>query len=394
MREFVIFISLFIVIALYLYYSIKVKNWVNILTPGIFIAIPSQYLSEILYLQYNDPINSLSAYAYLYFCYTIQYAIYIIFISKIKYINNKIFYVYKIQYSPYILLFLSILIYAPILYEYKDYIFSPRYIYENTRSGYGIYYFTSSFLSNLAFIFILFKVKCFRGTKIIFFIACCLLSYLHGSKGQILSYIFIWLLYSVYIKETIYSLKKSLALGILASIGLVVLFKIFSNIEDGEFLKFLSNYADYSRNSMLVIDSNIGPMGGALTVEENLYSRIPRPIYLNKPKNFGTFYLDEYFYPESFIADQGYPAFGNIGLAYADFGIFTIFYVAILALINGIITKFLLIKVSNTKSISSFILIVFISEISLIPLGSGYLLPEHLIVAYLVAVFIKSWRVK
>ena len=52
---------------------------------------------------------------------------------------------------------LGFLIYYPILKEFSQYLFTPRVIYEKTRTGFGIYFFVSLMFSQLALMFCFYR---------------------------------------------------------------------------------------------------------------------------------------------------------------------------------------------------------------------------------------------
>ncbi len=99
--------------------------------------------------------------------------------------------------------------------------------------------------------------------------------------------------------------KLRLLPSLLAGIGLgfllVLLFAATMALGEGpvEALEAVSQYSDYTRNAMLVIDSHFPLQYGRLTVESQTFSRIPRFLMPSKPKNFGAFYLVDQFFPTS-----------------------------------------------------------------------------------------------
>jgi len=99
-----------------------------------------------------------------------------------------------------------------------------------------------------------------------------------------------------------------------------------------------------------------------------------------KPKNFGSFALAEEFFPGSFDKDAGSPAFG-VGLQYADFGSWAVVYLAFVAAFRGWLARIFVNRLKVTKHPADFFVVVFLADVSVFPLGVGWLLPEALLVA-------------
>jgi hypothetical protein len=149
-----------------------------------------------------------------------------------------------------------------------------------------------------------------------------------------------------------------------------------------DILDAFSNYSDYTRNAMLVIDSHVPLQYGRLTLEANTLAIVPRALDPGKPKNFGPFFLAEQFYPESFDEDTGSPAFG-VGVQYADFGYLAILYIIFFAMFRGWLARVFVNRLVFTKHPADFLMVAFLADIPLFPLGIGWLLPETIAVAML-----------
>jgi hypothetical protein len=149
-------------------------------------------------------------------------------------------------------------------------------------------------------------------------------------------------------------------------------------LEDG--LQGLSGYSDYTTNGMMVIDSGIGPFYGRLTLENEVYPRIPRALDPGKPKDFGDLYLAEHFYPDRFVMEAGAPAFAN-GTWYADFGVFALPLQLVAGLLSGMMLKLFMRSLQRYRSPADFIMVLFACGVPLITLGSTFLLPESLLLA-------------
>ncbi|HFG5076382.1 TPA: O-antigen polymerase, partial [Salmonella enterica subsp. enterica serovar Typhi] len=152
---------------------------------------------------------------------------------------------------------------------------------------------------------------------------------------------------------------------------------------DGNPIENMANYSDYTRNAVLVASSNFDFMYGKLLMESEVYSRIPRAIWPDKPEDFGALYLAKVFFPDAFYRNQGAPAFGY-GELYADFGLFTPVWLVISGVFKGVLAKYFSNKTQETKSAHYFIMFLFCIGISVIPVSMGWLFPEHLMIAFMV----------
>ena len=287
---------------------------------------------------------------------------------------------------PLAILVLSALIYLPVLITYRQYISEPRLIYTSTRTGWGPIFFVSILLCDIAFVLFLFKAKKSIFTQIIFWVSCPLLLYLHGTKGSILSLALVYVLFRVNVQNKPFGFTKAFGVGLVLITVFIAIFAVFRRADnDTSLLLSIAGYSDYDRNGMNVIDHPMPgyPFLGRIALEQEFYTRIPRAVMPNKPKNFGPFLLAEYYFPSWFESDTGSPAFG-IGARYADFGPFTLI---IEPLLNGIIFAFAsgIARVNQKlKRIDLFIVMLFFSGITLLPVGTGFLLPETLCFAWLV----------
>ena len=320
----VISFSLSIIILLYIYISKKDNSFVNVLTP-IFITLLARYILELVYYQSFGMSGSLFAYFYNYAVNTIDFACfslaYVLFPKKV--IKIRIFehtdHVNHNSLIPYLFLILSCLLFLPIIIKFYDIILSPREIYLSTRKGYGYSFYLSSTLLYLSLILFQFKKPSFKGERLIADLIIIILLLLHGSKGQILLFLFIIILYNIYIMGRNVNLKTFIKWSFCICAVVLSLFYItFPEYQREDLLLSMALFSNYDRNAMMVIDSDIEPQYGRLTMENELYCRIPRPLYPGKPKDFGTFYLAKKFYPAWFDLEQGSPAFGY-GTQYADF---------------------------------------------------------------------------
>jgi hypothetical protein len=156
-----------------------------------------------------------------------------------------------------------------------------------------------------------------------------------------------------------------------------------------ELLLSLSQYADHTRNAVMVIDDPDLPLShGRIAAETAFYARVPRVLFPDKPKDYGFLKLTGRYF---FIADWegiGSPDFG-IGIQYADFGRFAIFYLMAWAAVAAAFAKSFALKLKTASHPATFIMFLFFADVTLLPLGVSYLAPEHFLVAAAVAFLLK-----
>ena len=384
-------ISFLLVVAAYAMVSLKEGTHFHVLSPSMFIFVPVCFFLEPLHIYYFGYSGSFYAYFFCYVTYALSILAFSVTYIKFSPVLLTLPLVGKeqsIRYSPYVFVVLSLLIYAPVLWQYSDIISAPREIYKQTRTGYGPSFFLSIMLAYVAFTLILFKKKRSRLELSFVSAACTILLVLHGNKSAVVTMLFIAMLYTVYVKGVRVGLTRFFGYG-LAFVGLVTFLFAVTLPEDmrSDLLQGISSYSDYTRNAMLVIDSDMPLQLGKLTLENNIYAVVPRELFPEKPKNFGTFFLAERFYPEWFLADTGSPAFG-IGVQYADFGPLSILYIVFWAVISGALLKIFVTRLRYYRNPADFVMVLFLAEVPLLSVGAGYLLIEHMLLALLVALIV------
>jgi len=124
-----------------------------------------------------------------------------------------------------------------------------------------------------------------------------------------------------------------------------------------------------------VIDSNLGPLDGQLTLEQQIYTRTPRLLYPNKPLDFGEFYLARRFFPAEYDSAVGAPAFG-FGPLFADFGAATPLLLAFAGLVNGLIMKSFVNSLRRFHGPGEFILVLFAAGVPLVPVVNTFVILE------------------
>lgn len=377
--------SLIVCLTVYLWVSKRDGSYLNVLTPAFLVSISAYYLFPLFYTHVIGNEATSYAYFYVYSTMAIETATFAYFYVR----PTKTLVRFPVAYSygnfdllSWIFLGLATLLYLPVLFEFREYLLDPRQIYTQTRTGFGLYFYVSTALCYLAIIFALFS-KCSLLKKGIVIFAATLLISLHGSKGQVLNVAFLLGLFMVYVAQRKLGFLTSFLAGTGVSILALALFAATMALGDNplEVLQSISEYSDYTRNAMMVIDSKMPLQYGRLTLEANTIGRIPRLLMPDKPKNFGYMYLDEVFYPESLDQDAGSPSFG-MGVQYADFGIFAVVYLAAFAALRGWLVRVFVNRLKTTRHPADFFLLAFFADISLFSVGGiGWLLPEALVVA-------------
>jgi hypothetical protein len=197
-----------------------------------------------------------------------------------------------------------------------------------------------------------------------------------------LNVVFLLILFHVYGAGGKVGFGRTLMACSAIALVVVLLFAGTMALGDGprEMIESISQYSDYTRNAMMVIDQHFPLQYGRLTVEANTIVLIPRVVMPSKPKNFGPMRLDEEFYPEWSDMDQGAPAFG-VGVQYADFGALAIVYLALCGLLRGWLARVFVNRLKLTHHPSDFFMVACLAEVGLFPVGAGWLLPEALLVA-------------
>lgn len=376
-----IFLFFFILTAaLYIDYSRRERSYMNALTWLTLLKCITEFVLEPII--YNSDIfdYSVDSFFYIYLASFLAYA-FLIFgarRSKILEVNACPSLVVR-TIVPWVFLGLSILLYLPIFIEFKDYLLDPRYIYEQTRTGYGIQFFGSAFLTSCSLVLFLLSNRRFH---FIYIFIVIFFTISKGSKGQILTIMQIYGIWAVYILRKRFDFKRTLVGVILVSLVMVVAFVVNFRGEIDSLALTVANYSDYNRNASLILDDKSADVYyGRLGFENFIFSKIPRVIWADKPKNFGSFYLSEFYFPRIFDLDQGAPSFG-IGVYFADFGFFAFFVIPIIYFFTGKFLKHFILSCERNVTVFSFVMLLFFADVNLLPAGVGYFLLEHLLIAY------------
>lgn len=385
--------SLAVLAASYAMVSVKDQSLFNILTPVYLTFVPGYYILELAHIYFFGLSGSTFAYFFCYSAYALTFLVLALVYCRFPAVNLKLpFNVrHDIRIMPYLFMIASILVFLPVLIEFSEFILSPRQIYIRTRTGYGHLYFVSNALLFIGFVLILFKKSQFRFEKSIFFVVATGLCWLHGSKGTAITMIYMAMMFWVYVEGKKAGFFKSLLYAGSFAVALSAMFYFFSAREEGEQLNLvygMATYADYTRHTMMLIDDDPELTWGRLTAETAIYGRIPRVLYPAKPKDWGPFYLAKKYFPNWFEKESGSPSFGILGVPYSDFGYLSIVYLALWSAITGILASLFVLRLQRYRSPPDFIMLLFFCNVVVIPSGSGYILPEHFVLALLLSVIL------
>lgn len=371
-------------------------SYVNVFTPYFAIALPSRFILDLFYVVFIGPVGEPLSYLIVYATSVLEF---LGLILGYRAIHRGV--VYKISlFQPnrasgmaaWSLLLISIVLYLPILAGNLDLIFSPREIYTATRTGGGASFFLSITFGYLSFIAFLFSGKKKLASSVLFILLLATSLLLHGNKAPLVVLFFIYLIYVMFILGKRISAVAAVKYGMVLIGAVVALFYVtFSQSMKEDTLVGIALYADYNRNYIKVIEAPPPLQYGKLTIENNVMAMVPRALFPGKPKNFGTFFLAEYYYPEWFEADTGSPAFGY-GVQYADFSYLALIYIFITSILIGLLLKVFVNRLGKYRSPADFVMVLFFCGVSLLELGAGYLLIPHLFIALFFAIFLKMLR--
>jgi hypothetical protein len=389
----VLLTALTVIAICYVVLSRRTGSYVNVLTPFLLVNVPVYFvlesLNSVFVFNYS---GSRYAYIYIYATYTLgvvaRTVAYLAFPSRVLPIFLRTPRI-AVRGMPYIFLLLAIALYSPVLVEHPDMLLSPRDIYMVTRVGYGIESFLSTLCVYIGFILLLFRKEKNRLFDTVFVVAGTAVLYFHGSKGQFVGLLLIWLYFVAFVKGRRYGVGRLIALGLGSAALLATLFYFtFSAYFRQNLIIAIASYAsEYTANATLVIDdSSLDPQLGRLSLENSIYAFIPREIFPEKRKDFGSLWLASRYYPTRYQDENGAPAFG-MGFYYADFGVFAIVYYALSELLAGIVLKILVTRLQHRPDAGTFVLFLNFMDVPLVPTGIGF----PLIFYYVIALVVKSF---
>jgi len=359
-------------------------SYINVLLPSLITAIPASYFFPWIYVHIFGTGASQYSFLYVYATLAVENVAFVYAYSRAR--AKVVGLPFRFSYRNFgllawICLGLAVLIYVPLLMQFREFLLDPREIYKQTRTGFGPQFYISSILAYLAVILVLFAKRSWLTKAVVIAVAMGLLL-LHGSKGHVLNLVLLLILFHVYGAGRKVGLGRTFMACSAIALVVVLLFLGTMALGDGprEMLESISQYSDYTRNAMMVIDEHYPVQYGRLTVEANTISLVPRVLVPTKPKNFGPMRLDEEFYPEQLDADAGAPSFG-VGVQYADFGALAIAYLAFFGLLRGWLARVFVNRLKVTHHPSDFFMVAFLADVGLFPGAAGWFLPGALLVA-------------
>lgn len=390
-------LSLLVLCGSYLIVVWKDRSWINWATPAFFFSLGGRYVFQFSYLYFVAPGGSHYAYFLCYMAYALPALIGALVYAVVKPMALKTpsLQMGEIRYLPWVLLAIGFLLYLPVLVVFRQYLDSPRRIYELTRTGYGVESYGSTTFLDLALITYLFKRNKVFVSELLFYTILGALTYMHGSKGLILNCFLIWVLYRVYVQRKVTRAITALGFLSVASVAVMGSFALFSDTADiADLLTSVTEFADYVRNGMEIVDDEHGKIYyGRINLENEVYGRIPRALMPGKPKDFGPFLLAKIYNPANYRADSGTGAV-DFGEDYADFGPFAI---VVRCFSSAAFSWFLSITVYHLRrwrSPPAFVLLLFFAGVSVIPISGLFLLPEYLLLAGMLGLLLRMRLVR
>jgi hypothetical protein len=377
-------ISLFLIVFACWNVSRKDGSTLNWLTPTVVVTVPSIFILPYIYTLYFSTAISPYAQIYISACYVIGILLPALIYRWISFpalgwSGPRT----PARWAHWIVLALAELTYMPILVEFRSQLLDPRAIYLQTRRGYGLTFYSSALLLNIAAILFFFRKSKSIAGDLLFWVIISLSSLEHGSKDQLIAFFWIWILYRVYVEKRPFRFMEATRIVVLFVAVIISIFVVFGNAQLSEFFKGLSVYDDYTRNAAIVIDDPDPPVYyGLLKAEDAIYSRVPRTIFANKPTLFGQYKLIHRYFPNA--ASEDYSPSLGVGSDYADFGPLAFFFIAGYAAVNGIGCCVVIRKLRTDPNPGNLLLLVFFSGVQLIPIGVGYLLPETVLLSWIV----------
>lgn len=253
-----------------------------------------------------------------------------------------------------------------------NWISDPRYNYQNSREGNGIYYaFAISFLSIFSFFSLVYSIK--NRFKLFLIIALnCFCWFIMGSKGFVIAYLQFFILYALIFNRKIlpiWILPLSFVLIIILSIKLFNLENIDFKTLNFFFTEVVFSYFDQIKVSIKYFENlDIGKMnlfyGEVFT--SSFWTYVPRSFYPEKPYTYGTLLVNEALFPGS--AELGNtPAFVEVIYDYLDFGFFGVIINSIFNIYHITNTAVLLYFIKNNKTVNSNSHILFLGLLMIAP---------------------------
>src|SRR5260370_26651335 len=137
-------------------------SYINVLIPSLVVSIPAYYFLPGIYIQIFG--TGASRYAFLYVYATLA-AENVAFVYAYSRARAKVVRLpFRFSYQNFglvawICLGLAVLVYVPLLMQFREFLLDPREIYRLTRTGFGPQFYISSILAYLAVILVLFTKR-------------------------------------------------------------------------------------------------------------------------------------------------------------------------------------------------------------------------------------------
>lgn len=366
---------------------LRERNYINAVTPYFAFYFASSFVFEPIFFATSGYSYNVGAFTFIYTCnlsYFSAYAMVFTVTAKsgqprttVRMSSTDS----RLGHLCWLLLGISMLLFVPVAMQFRALLLDPRAVYAQTRVGFGQFFFVSALFLNLSVICFLFSR---RRAAIPFFVGVLILSAVKGAKGPILVILEIAAMWAVYIRGWHVGLTKfAISIGALLLLIGGLFAVTLRGVEIPQLLEGIAGYSDYNRNAALTVTDPVGPLYGKLALENYFYSRIPRVLDPDKPKDFGAFYLAEHYFPDRFESESGAPAFGA-GVYIADFGLGTPLVMLLLGAASGYILALCLRWLRRGGGVAAFITMLYFADVSLIPVPMAFLGVEHLLLGLLI----------
>lgn len=253
-----------------------------------------------------------------------------------------------------------------------NWISDPRYNYQNSREGNGIYYaFAISFLSIFSFFSLAYSIKN-RFKLFLIIVLNCFCWFIMGSKGFVIAYLQFFILYALIFNRKIlpiWILPFSFVLIIILSIKLFNLENIDFKTLNFFFTEVIFSYFNQIEVSIKYFENlAIGKVnlfyGEVFT--SSFWTYVPRSFYPEKPYTYGTLLVNEALFPGS--AELGNtPAFVEVIYDYLDFGFLGVIINSIFNIYYITSTAILLFFIKNNMTVNSNSHILFLGLLMIAP---------------------------
>jgi hypothetical protein len=387
---------------IYLYASLRERTYINALTPFAAFYFATSFVFEpFFYAFVTDYQYDVAAFTFVYCCdFAFFFGLAALYLSStggtspVQSRLPPLASTSDLGWLAWLFVLASALIFLPVALQFREYVFSdPRQLYALTRSGFGQYLFVSAMLLNLSVICFLFSS---RKGKLFFIPLVVVLSLIKGSKSSGLIIVEILAMWATYVRGWRVGVGKFVVtMAAFAAVIGGLFFFTSKGIDGTNLFGTISGYSDYNRNAALTVTDPVGPLYGRLTAENFIFARVPRAVFPDKPKDFGALYLAERYFPEAFAIGEGAPAFGA-GAFIADFGMATPLIMLFMGACCGFLLGACIKWMRRGGGIAAFITMLYLANVSLIPIPMGFLGIEHLLLGLFVAriahLRLRFWR--